>query len=215
MLKFRGIDFLQSVSHVGRKGLREVGHHPDRAWQGGLVTRISAQHRQDVIRLRVMHNGPFRIFVQDTKHRRQQSWAAVLTEFSKDLRVMKHDPATDLVGIPLKLVLQLVRRMSRVEFDDRVRLARKLAKFIAMLIDVGRSTASLLKHVFQRHSLASLCLRIFVETVDIVATQAIQWQTQLLMTWAAVADLAFHTATIRAAGSRNGDPSESEPDRLR
>ena len=75
-----------------------------------------------MIRLCVMDDGPFWILVQESTYSRQQTGAAVFTAFPENLRVMQHNPATDLFGVPLKFIGELVRCVASVDEQQIARL---------------------------------------------------------------------------------------------
>ncbi len=75
-----------------------------------------------MIRLRVMDDGPFRILVQESPHGWQKPWAAVFSAFAEDLRVMQHNPATDLAGVAMELVRQLIRGVPSVDEQQIARI---------------------------------------------------------------------------------------------
>ena len=67
-----------------------------------------------MIRLSVMHDRPFGILVQESAYGWQKARASVFTPFTKDLRIVEDDPATDLIGVPLEFVRQLVSRVASI-----------------------------------------------------------------------------------------------------
>jgi hypothetical protein len=93
-----------------------------------------------VIRLRVMHDGPFGILVQESPHGWQQPRPTVFATFAKDLSIMQHDPATNLLGMPLEFVRQLVRGMSCVDEQQIARINVHGQRIALDKREVGNST---------------------------------------------------------------------------
>ena len=146
-LQFRSVRLLQAVGHVGCQCFREVGGHLDFSWQSRLVARVSTEHGQAVVRLRVRDDGPVRILIHKSPQRRQQTGATILAVLAKDLRVVQYDSATDIARMPMKFIRQLVSRVTSIDeqqialFDiDRQRICedeRKLGRSLPLLQYAG------------------------------------------------------------------------------